>query len=475
MASGPFIQQVIKYHPCPQVVPSLQASVLRTNNYTINDITSLWGYEGGPSGFAINAPMQAALYEGVYDSFSGITPTCPTGNCTFPLYRTVGMCSGCSDISDTIIMSYETDIKNCAWQLPSGITINFGGADIGTQMAPADNTTTFSVSEILSFTDLFINEVLDVENVTDCLLYGPSHVVAVQCSLFPCVRTYSMEVLQNQNTEVLLDTSEMVQQQTNSSEMVQQLMYGEVPLMIGNQSQVDDTDAMGPYIGAPMPCLIDNIYYEATSFTEPNTTNIWPVRGLLPNNAIAYLPSSCVFMWEYPQGLQQFLQRFLEGNITVVPPDGPYFGDPDWMVQLNNGGNVTFQSINAFWAAIADSITMLVRTSGDPSNSAPAMGSAYQTDTCVSVQWSWLSFPAALLILTLVFLIATIVQSRKHNNLHIWKGSPLALLYHGMDQNLSDRYRLVDGLDEMEEKASQTVVQIKDVEGELRFVDAAQK
>jgi len=63
----------------------------------------------------------------------------------------------------------------------------------------------------------------------------------------------------------------------------------------------------------------------------------------------------------------------------------------------------------------------------------------------------------------------------KHTSLPIWKGSPLGLMFHGMDQDLSDRYRLVDQLEEMEEKASHTVVQIKRTGDGLRFVDASRK
>jgi hypothetical protein len=469
IASDPFIQQVIKYRPCPQAVPSLQASVLRTNNYTINSNTSLSDVS------AIDAPMQAALYEGVYESFSAITPTCPTGNCTFPHYRTVGMCSACNEISNTInaTCSNTTDATTCNWTLPSGLTLNLTEG-VAMRMAPAYDTTTLSVSEVITFTDLLDYDKTHIVNFTDGIYGTPSDVMAVQCSLFPCVRTYGMDVVENQNTEVLLDTSEMVQQQANSSEMVQQLIYGEVPFVMANQSQIGNADAIAPYIGAPMPCLLDGTYYDATSFTEPNTTNIWPVKGLLPNDATAYLPNSCVFMWENTFGLEDYLPLFLQGNVSAIQ-GVPNYGNPDWMVQLYDNGNATFQTVNATWAAIADSITMRVRKSGDPSNSEPAAGVVLQTDTCVSVQWPWLNFPAALLVLTLVFLLATIVQSRRHTNLHIWKGSPLALLFHGMDQDLSDRYRLVDQLDEMEEKANHMLVQIRDIEGGLRFVDAARQ
>jgi hypothetical protein len=311
------------------------------------------------------------------------------------------------------------------------------------RMATVVETTALAVSEIIAFTEVLNYDQKQLENITD----GPSDLMALQCSLFPCVRTYDMEVVQSQNTEVLLDTFEMVQQPA------------------GN--------IIAPYIGTPMPCLLNGIYYDATAFTERNATSIWPVTGLLPNNATAYLPSSCVFTYENTLGLQDYLPTFLQGFVAEAPEVS--YADPDWMAQLYNNGSATLLTVNATWAAIADSMTVRVRKSGDPSNSEPAAGLVFQTDTCVSVQWPWITFPAILLILTLVFLLATMAQSMKYTTRHIWKGSPLALLFHGMDQDLSDKCRLVDQLDEMEEKAEHTVVQIKHTEGGLRFVDAARR
>jgi hypothetical protein len=422
------------------------------------------GIHTGAGEASLDPPMQAALYEGVYNSFSSITPTCPTGNCTFPHYRTVGMCSGCNDISNTINTTCGAptyagaSFVPCNWTLPSGLNLNMSEGVV-MRMATVVDTTALAVSEIITFTELLDydrNHLVDITEGT-----GPSSdVMALQCSLYPCVRTYDMVDMQNQNTEVLLDTSEMAQQNNFN-----------VSSFVTTKQPVGDY--MVPYIGAPVPCLLDGTYYDATSFTEHSETNTWPVTGLLPNNATAYLPSSCVFMYGSTLGLEDYLPTFLEGSVTQASEVS--FADPAWMMQLYNNGNASLQTINATWTAIADSMTMRIRKSGDPSNSEPAAGVVMQTDTCVSVQWLWLIFPAALLLLTLVFLLATMALSIKYRNRHIWKGSPLALLFHGIDQELSDRYRLVDQLDEMEEKAEHTVVQIKHTQGGLHFVDAAHR
>jgi hypothetical protein len=412
LGSGPFIQQVVMYDPCPQVAAGLQASISRTNNYTTH------GFHTGVGESSLDPPMQAAIYEGAYHSYSPVAPFCPTGNCTFPDYRTVGMCNVCEDISDTIIRSCITlpSWTLCNFTLPSGLTLDQShSGDERMIMSTNITASVLAVSQIMTYTQIFEYNQTSLFNVTHGTLVGnndlPTNIIAIQCSLFPCVRTYAVEVVQNQNNEVLLDTSKMIWQTDVDLSMIEtteQLVH----------------DANSPHIGAPMPCLLDGNYYEASSFTERNEINTWAVMGLLPNNAIAYLPSDCVFENSGVPGLVSFLPTFLSGFAAEAPYVS--YAEPDWMLQLFNNFNVTLQTINSTWAAIADSMIMHIRRSGDPSNSVPTAGVVYRTDTCISVQWPWLIFPAALLLLTLVFMLAPwrkvlsirIVKSGKD---HCWR------------------------------------------------------
>ena len=52
-----------------------------------------------------------------------------------------------------------------------------------------------------------------------------------------------------------------------------------------------------------------------------------------------------------------------------------------------------FQSV---LADLSDSLTTYMRTHGDRSHSAPAVGEVEYHTTCVEVQWPWIAFPAAL-------------------------------------------------------------------------------
>jgi hypothetical protein len=63
-------------------------------------------------------------------------------------------------------------------------------------------------------------------------------------------------------------------------------------------------------------------------------------------------------------------------------------------------------------------------------------GDAFITETYIAVHWAWLSFPLAMLVLSMVFLIATIVKTSKntHGAVGVWKTSALPTLMYGLPQ-----------------------------------------
>ena len=160
VASDPFIQQVIRYDPCPQLLESGTALMPRTNNYTQT------GIHTGALQESLDLPMQAAIYEGIYNSSFPVQPTYTSGNYTFPEYRTVAMCNDCQDIHSRVnaLCNKTTSLGGgelCAWKLPSGLNLTFGTPHVMT-MAPARFPNGsysfafegFATTEIMSFTNI---------------------------------------------------------------------------------------------------------------------------------------------------------------------------------------------------------------------------------------------------------------------------------------------------------------------------------
>jgi Protein of unknown function (DUF3176) len=453
IAVDPFIQQVIRYHPCQRTVPSMQASISRSNFYNTT------GIHTGALSESLDIGMQAAIYEGVFASFSNITPTCPTGNCTFPEYRTLGMCSSCEDISNLVnnscgVLSADNDYGGnpaCNFTLPGGLNLTIPTLGYAMMMSSVSTSpASMILSEIISFTRVLDYDKFKLVNISNDGTNdgGPSNIMALGCSLSPCVRTYKSEVTQEKDTDVLQDVHAMDQ--------------------IGRGTKPYPT-----YMGTPMPCLINGVYHNASEFTQQNLTNKNEISGLLPHNQTVYLPDDCVFTYNNTMGISQYLAPFLDGYVLAA--NGVQGSDPDWMAQLYNDGNASLKTVNSTWSNLADSMTTQIRKNGDKSNSKPTTGVVQRTETCVSVEWAWLSLPLALLSFTFLFLFATIWQSSRHTSRKLWKASPLALLFHGMDNDLREKHRLVDQVDEMDKTASDMVVQISHGEGGLRFVDVGSK
>lgn len=96
LASDPFIQQMVKYRPTAESLDNSQVLTPRSNNYTRGGVHTGAGYA------SLDLLTQAAIYKGVYDSYTSVRPTCLSGNCTFPEYRSLGMCSKCQDVMSSI-------------------------------------------------------------------------------------------------------------------------------------------------------------------------------------------------------------------------------------------------------------------------------------------------------------------------------------------------------------------------------------
>ncbi|KAF7531220.1 hypothetical protein G7054_g9071 [Neopestalotiopsis clavispora] len=365
--SDPFIQQLIQYVPCEQEQTSQQASVMRSNNYTATGVHVAAGIQ------SLDLPMQAAIYQGVYDSPINISTTCGTGNCTFPDFRTI------VDIFSFIGERYTSP----------------------------------SIEEI--------------EN---------QELSAVRCSLSPCIHTYALNVSQGVSKQYLIDSIPM----TRSTNLTEKLPYAN-------------------FMASPMPCLINGSYFNATAFAQPNATNIYNGTGLLPDDQPVWLPKECVFNYQDPTGLEQHLSTFLAGSIMVVPQSKNY--DPPWLGKIYNEGNFSFANVSAKWDNMAISMTNNMRRNGAPENSAPATGVAFVVDTCIIVQWAWIAYPSLLLILTLGFLLAVVLQSAAGGNQMVWKSTPLALVFHGLSEIVTANPSLkLDETKQMEKLAEEIQVTV---------------
>jgi len=61
-----------------------------------------------------------------------------------------------------------------------------------------------------------------------------------------------------------------------------------------------------------------------------------------------------------------------------------------------------------------------------------AVGKAFVSEVYIHIRWAWMASLGSIIVLTIVSFVFTVVQSRKYK-VAMWKSSPLALLFHGVN------------------------------------------
>lgn len=78
------------------------------------------GY-GYVTDLSLDFQAQAAVLYGLSTSEMNVnqqlSATCPSGNCTWPPYLSLGVCSACNDVTDQVIISRKVDYP-MAWYFP---------------------------------------------------------------------------------------------------------------------------------------------------------------------------------------------------------------------------------------------------------------------------------------------------------------------------------------------------------------------
>lgn len=454
LAIDPFTQQIIDYYSQPTAISGRQAGIPRTNNFT----------EGG--NFDAGLPIMQSLYNGFFSSGrpgdSNPPFDCPTGNCTFEPYYTVGICSDCNDITSRVVVSKSCDVcrtpdsgyqgDDCTQTLPD-VHLTITQCDYAGILFASSTAFPLASSPLpspldLSFQNTYFQAMMYSVNQKGCpgqlapyFSESGSCLRAVECGLYPCVRAYTGEVKGGNFTETLISTYPMplASPFTDDSDCFYALRLGCVTDKGKNTLKSQGYSIAGGQ---------DWLQYNCSSRVQNANT----------------IPDRCIYEFSYESAnafALSFQEQFFNGTIetTAVGSVDELSGSLQLQV-LFNSGNSTFESINNTMSRVAAFLTTYVRENGDESNTASAPGTMFQNETFIRVRWTWFTLPAALALFTLIFFMYTPVEIARHERHTNWKSSPLALLFHGLDAETQERYSRIDDLDEMDEMAKEVNVQL---------------
>ena len=167
-------------------------------------------------------------------------------------------------------------------------------------------------------------------------------------------------------------------------------------------------------------------------------------------------------------GILAWLGPLLSGNVTENV--GPSTDVMDLFYESRTGASifavdvstVTISAVQDTYDRLAQSLTAWIRTSQNSSfdlGMGEAVGITWRSETVIQVRWEWLTLPCVLLVGTSVFLGVIIIGTSK-KQLGIWKSNSLALLFHGLGDSSGEIIENLEHVDRMESAAGKTWVRL---------------
>ncbi|KAL4966557.1 DUF3176 domain-containing protein [Aspergillus stella-maris] len=400
-ATDPFVQQVIGISMRSVHAPG-HSSIQVCNASTYTD----YGEGAGPGMNKVPLGTAGAIYSGVYQTQSpdsnSILATCPTGNCTFAPYQSFGFCSRCANITDSLDVSKEAFgpmITKYHYKLPNKFSFNTAENSIYLM-----NATTG-----LEFIQLDAAELPLILNFTaiSSAGYGTTEISATECALYFCVGTYEATVREGQFSE----TRTSVSTASNSS-----------------------TDGM------------------ATTENFALTPDVCYVNGTRHEKPYKNNTQECVYgvNWLSRLAMSNSLSPLLRGKGSLFMSNRPSWKPETLEAVYGTQGNYT--DITSMFNSVASSLTLRARSGVC---NAAVDGMTWTEQSFVHVRWLWLILPGALVLLSSIFLVVTILHTRHQ---YIWKSSPLALLFSNLTVDASSAMKPDPTLKGMEDTSKKMEV-----------------
>ncbi|KAK3900406.1 hypothetical protein C8A05DRAFT_45743 [Staphylotrichum tortipilum] len=343
----------------------------------------------------------------IYDGFMAAAidqpqVRCPTGNCTWPITPTVGVCGACINTTERIQIPGPVPPPGsllsgpCSVSTPGGIQINsscdldFGivftlgpgsGEVFSSHKAPLARGAPNVIAEFGAL-GLPVRQSLNA-TIRESL--------ATECALWYCLQAHNVSVRQGVLEDEVVETWSRVNATGNAG--------GEA--MVGGRRVV--------FIDIP-----------ASFNIEPGE-----VYGLGPMQMIT---------------IQQYFNKTVVGNVTADGYTRGIWSTTDYAEGLHN----SFDDVDSWLDRLTRSMTNEVRLSGWNASSTAARyyrGTVLSSQVMFIVRWLWLIYPAGLVALSVLCLIIAATQTLGMTDVRAWKDDPLVPLCLDLDVQLRERAR----------------------------------
>jgi len=468
MAMEPFFQQVVRY---PQVtVPLSQNSsiprviqyephftkILRNKTETISpdlDISATidkFFFDFGTPQFKVGNATRAE-----------IPLSCPSSDCTWEPYETLGVCSECADVADMLDFGclpgpLDWTSSSTSFIIPDNGTMcgwffnSTSERPILMQGYQVDASTNKPSGEILTTRLLPL-----ISNIKRIPLFGGSinfkHVRnplanfvvasttegpdqegvlrsifehqkprALECILSWCVKTIDSSYHSGTYTEIVKDRF------INTT-------AGPYPwTLIAPDSDDPEDKAKVVYLqNITVDPHAQNGQGNISSYGASNQT-AFNILAIFDN----YLPSTVTLANNASKPAMKYLTW--DRN-----PYSREFSKNPWSAPNN---------VTNHMERFATAMTNIMRQSSNYS----AIGKSFSQETYIEVRWVWLTLPITLLVLTMIFLVGTVMRtSVEKDRVGVWKNSAIATLFYGLSGAVQQKITASQGCGTPRSKAKE--------------------
>ncbi|KAF7195354.1 hypothetical protein HII31_03246 [Pseudocercospora fuligena] len=179
----PSLQQIPTY-PLSRVLSPDKAYTSRAMHF---DDVDKDGNGNTMVGSQVRGAVYAAMFDSVPTATQSISPSCSTGNCTWPSFKSLGMCNTCRNVTSHISKSIEYN-GYPAWDLPNrlGLTGGLSNGNFAWMLTGPYKSIVFNQSwasqSVLDLSYIYLPPVTFDSNHTQANAY--------ECVLYACVKTY---------------------------------------------------------------------------------------------------------------------------------------------------------------------------------------------------------------------------------------------------------------------------------------------
>ncbi|KAK4938467.1 hypothetical protein LTR10_021096 [Elasticomyces elasticus] len=452
-----FNQAIITIYPCQIPDATSVAGVPRVNTLHIP--------ESQPLTMQYNM-LATILGVGSFD----VRPSCQSGTCTLDQeYHSVGFCSRCTDISDQLLRNctipgniqprVRATLPSCRWFIQDDRFFedagnpNYIGYDTASTTDGADlwKVVKYEATTSLSHTFSWIAD--------------PPQ--ALSCSVKPCVRSYKSAVVNGSFAERLVGKSQVWPDALDPAPYQWDVIYSRMlnrdclptsAKQALTRQNIDITPEWIPYNYtvlnysgevlkgmAPDPTIPDQCLYQYKSYELAE--GLPPLHYVVDWFEAQFLqPLTAWVSYNGTNVTDGISSDFFDGALdSRAPPMFWYnsleLNQSDAMRAVYQNGSLTGDTVAQMFDNITITLTNFARSNPSALLSGnelgldltPAQAPELLQDSCIHINWPWLALPAALMVLSMLFLGLTVVQSALPNSIGIWKSSPLALLWHGFE------------------------------------------